>query len=61
MPLPARRLLFEPEFLQAFAPVFAEIGQQPFVREVKRMSILPVALHHLVQSIDDMLIVYLDR
>ncbi len=53
--------MLEPGFFDAFVPVLFKVRQQPLIREVERMSVLSVVMQDLVQSIDDMLVVYLDR
>jgi hypothetical protein len=48
------------QLLGALTLVFLEVRQQSFIRQIERMRILPIMVHHLLQSIHDVIVVDLD-
>src|ERR1700722_16118813 len=53
-------LLVEAELFDALAAVFFQVGQQSFIREIKRVGVLPIVVHYIVQAIDNMLVAHFD-
>jgi hypothetical protein len=48
------------QHLRDFGFVLFEISEQTFIRQVQGTGILPVVVNHLLQALDDRLIVHFD-